>query len=97
MSMSDAKELFGLLKKGATLDQEKKILELELMINELRNENLELKREVDKLKAQAEADAQMVYEAPYYFKVDSDGKKDGPFSQGCQDDEKKADKVAASG
>ncbi|WP_417910672.1 hypothetical protein [Candidatus Electronema sp. PJ] len=45
--------------------------------------------EIQRLKKQLEKDGNMVYEEPYYFLVQENGDKDGPYCQRCYDNDKK--------
>lgn len=50
---------------------------------------LESENEKKELKAKLTLQAKLQFEMPYYWTIEEDGKKDGPFCQLCYDKEKK--------
>lgn len=91
-SVSEAKTLFSsvfeLYKKGANLEAEQKLQELQEAFIDLKYENLELREEVLALRERAKVREELTYEAPFYF-IHKEDEKDGPFCQKCYDDESK--------
>jgi hypothetical protein len=47
MDISNIKEIFKLIKKGATLESQQKIIELEGIVIDLKKENLSLKQQIE--------------------------------------------------
>ncbi len=78
------KDIIELVKKGATVEAQEKILELREAALELQEENMQLKEELSKLKQVINKKENMVYHAPFYWIEDEDS-KDGPFCQNCFD------------
>jgi hypothetical protein len=94
--IQDSKDVYELIKKGATLEAEERMLDLRGQIVDLESENIELKREVQRLLERLEMEDSMVYRSPYYMRT-VEGGEDGPFCQRCWDDEKKAIRLQNDG
>lgn len=77
-------EIMDLVKKGATLEVQEKILELREATLRAQEENLELKAKVALLEEKLQLRNNVVWKKPSYW-VD----KDGPFCQKCYDSEQK--------
>jgi hypothetical protein len=88
-SLSTAKDIYELIKKGATIEAQEKIMEYRQALHDLQEENLELRTKVKDLEEKLEIKGKVIYEAPFYSVVSDDGKKDGPFCQVCYDKDKK--------
>ncbi len=90
-SVSDAKTLFTaiteLIKKGANLEAEQKLVELREAVLELQTENLELREKINELEQQLSIRESLIYEGVCYWKVSRDGERDGPYCQVCYDSE----------
>ena len=84
MGLPAYKDIVDLLKKGATVEAQEKVMELREAALELQEENIELNKKVKELQEALEVKGSIVYEPPYYF-IEKDGKKDGPFCQNCYD------------
>ena len=80
-------EIIELLKKGATIEAQEKIMELRETALQLQEESIEFKKKIKELEEAIETKNCIVWEAPYYF-IEKDNKKDGPFCQLCYDKEK---------
>jgi len=78
------KDIADLVKKGATVEAQEKIMELREGALELQEENLNLKSKVTFLENALLEKNSLIYEAPFYWKI-IEGKKDGPFCQKCND------------
>jgi hypothetical protein len=91
-SVSEAKSLFSsvfeLYKKGANLEAEQKLQELQEAFIDLKSENLELREELLELREKLKNKENLIYEAPFYY-LEENETKDGPFCQKCYDDQKK--------
>lgn len=84
MDISTIKDILDLLKKGATVEDQEKIMKLREAILEFQEEKIKLKKKVKELQEALEIKESIVYEPPYYF-IEKNGEKDGPFCQVCFD------------
>ena len=80
-------EIIELVKKGATLEAQEKIMALREAALELQEDNIELKKKIKALEEAMEVKNKIRYEKPYYWMIDGD-KREGPFCQQCFDKEK---------
>jgi hypothetical protein len=90
------KEITELLKKGATVEAQEKIMELREAALELQEENLELRAKVTSLEKSLAEKNSLKYEAPFYWNV-IDDKKDGPYCQQCNDNSNKQIRLQDNG
>ena len=93
--------VIDIVKKGATLAEQEKVvrlreivLELREAILELQEENLKLKEKISGLQSKKKTEESMMWDGEFYWFEDKNGegeivKKDGPFCQKCYDDERK--------
>jgi len=88
MSLPTYKEIFDLIKKGATLEAQEKIMELRETALNLQEENLGLREKVSNLEDEIKLKKQMVFENTVYYQVEGKN-KNGPFCQRCYDVDKK--------
>ena len=92
-SANEALSLVGrltdLVKKGATIDLQETIVNLREAVLALKEENLNLKEQVSVLEGALQKEKILTFEAPNYYSLTDDGKRDGPFCQVCQDSDKK--------
>jgi hypothetical protein len=86
--LPSAKDIFELIKKGATLEAQEKIMELREMCITLQEENHNLRRRITELENILSISKRLMWEAPYYW-VKSGEAKEGPFCQVCYDKEKR--------
>lgn len=82
------KDIMDLVKKGATVEAQEKIMELREAAILLQDENHDLKELVRSLKEQLETKGKMNWEKPFYWLKDGDD-KNGPFCQVCWDKDDK--------
>ena len=82
------KDIAELIKKGATVEAQEKIMELREAALELQEENLELKDKVRNLEKALSEKSNFLYESPFYWKI-NDTEKEGPFCQQCYDSSEK--------
>jgi len=75
-----------LLKKGATLEAQEKIMELREAVLKLQEENQSLKGEITTLKEELSIKKDLIFDGTVYW-MGSD-RKDGPFCQPCYDTKK---------
>ncbi len=88
ISLPSAKEIFELIKKGATLEAQEKIMELREIGIQLQEENHNLRKRITDLESILSISNNLIWESPYYW-VKPDDAKDGPFCQVCYDKEKR--------
>ncbi len=88
------KDILKLIKKYDDAEIYQKIVDLRDEIFELKEENLNLKEKIKNLIEEKKISEKMVFEAPFYWKMDGD-KKDGPLCQKCYDDYKKLIRLQA--
>jgi len=84
MALPNYKEIVELIKKGATVEAQEKIMELREAILGLQEENHSLKERVRDLEAQLEIKGEVQFDGSVYWRVHA-GKSDGPFCQRCFD------------
>ena len=82
MSLPSYKDIVALLKAGATIEAQEKIMELREAALELQNENISLKQQVRELREQNSLRERLVYRAPTYAFSDSPTER---FCQKCFD------------
>lgn len=80
------KDIMDLIKKGATLEAQEKIMELRETALAFQEENQELKEKLREMQERLEIQGKLVWEKPSYWLVDDDT-RDGPYCQRCYDTE----------
>jgi hypothetical protein len=88
MALPNYKDIVDLIKKGANLEAQEKILELREAALELQEENISLREEIKSIKDKMELTRSMVFEGGVYY-IDKDGELTGPFCPGCHDSNQK--------
>ena len=88
------KDIVELIKKGATVEAQEKIMELREGALELQEENVELKAKVKELEDKLRVKSNLEFENSIYWLWEEDDAGDlmiktGPFCQHCYDDEAK--------
>jgi formylglycine-generating enzyme required for sulfatase activity len=78
------KDIVELIKKGATIEAQEKIMELREGALEVQEENIRLREKVKELEDKLNKKENVIWEAPFYWRKDGD-KKDGPFCAQCYD------------
>jgi len=89
------KDIAELVKKGATVEAQEKIMELREAALELQEENFDLKARIKELEKQLAEEEALEYKAPFYWRS-TDDKKDGPFCQQCYDSNNKKIRLQVS-
>jgi hypothetical protein len=79
------KEIVELLKKGATLEAQEKIMQLREAVLELQEENHKLKNTINELKEKLEISKKLEFDGSVYWLKG----KGGPFCQRCYDVDQK--------
>jgi len=85
--LPDYKTISELFKKGMTIEAQEQIMTLREAAVSLKEENANLRDQVNSLKAELDIRARIEWSPPYYYLRDGD-KKDGPFCQCCYDKDK---------
>ena len=85
MMLPKYKEIAELLKKGATLEAQEKIIELRETAIDLQEENQTLKVKIQQLQEKLDKKEALIWEKPFYWLEN----KDGPFCQKYFDDQQK--------
>lgn len=78
------KDIMDLVKKGATLEAQEKIIELREAAIELQDENHELKEEIKRLEEKLRLKELIIWEKPHYWHGEGE-QREGPFCQKCYD------------
>jgi ribosomal protein L37AE/L43A len=91
-------EISELVKKGATLEAQKSIMELKEVVLELQEQNLLLRNENSELKENIKASSEkLIWEKPFYWLQKNENHKEGPFCQQCYDSVNKAIRLIGNG
>lgn len=88
MTLPAYKDIVELIKKGATIEAQEKIMELREAALGLQEENFAFRERIKVLEDELRVKQQLKYETPVYWLID-DQTKDGPYCQRCYDVEKK--------
>jgi len=65
------------------------LADVKMKMADIKDALMESESEKKELKAKLALQAKLQFEMPYYWTIEEDGKKDGPFCQLCYDKEKK--------
>lgn len=65
------------------------LADVKMKMADIKDALMESENEKKELKAKLELQAKLEFEMPYYWTIEEDGKKDGPFCQLCYDKERK--------
>jgi hypothetical protein len=84
VSLPSYTEIVALLKKGATLEAQERIMELREKALELQEENLSLRETVARLQRATELDRELTFDGDVYWRG-KEQTKDGPFCPRCRD------------
>jgi hypothetical protein len=80
----DLKDIFELLKQGATIEARERIMQLRIAALDIQEENVRLREQLRQIQEQQKLQFDgLVYWLPSDV---PDGKKDGPFCQRCFDE-----------
>ncbi|MEW6688059.1 MAG: hypothetical protein AB1452_03100 [Pseudomonadota bacterium] len=88
MTLPNYKDIIELIKKGATVEAQEKIMELRETALGLQEENLGLREKVRQLEDGLKIKQQLKFERTAYWLIDGQT-KDGPFCQRCYDVDQK--------
>lgn len=93
LGISEAVSLSGrvveLVKAGATLELQEKIMELREAVLNAKEEVLSLRQELSDLKRAAAQREQLVFDGMLYWQEEPGRKKEGPFCPRCRDSDSK--------
>jgi hypothetical protein len=84
MALPTYKDIVELMKKGATVEAQEKIMELREAVIELQEQNLVLRQETADLRAQVKLREEVQFDGAVYWRIE-EGKRIGPFCQRCFD------------
>lgn len=88
MALPTYKDIVELMKKGATVEAQEKIMELREAVIELQEENLVLRQEATDLRSQLKLKGEVQFDGAVYWRIE-DGNRIGPYCQRCFDAEGK--------
>jgi len=92
MSLPTYKDIVDLIKKGATVEAQERIMELREAVIALRDENFSLRQQVLSLEEELRIKGQLKFEQTVYWLLE-DKEKTGPFCQRCYDIDKKLSRL----
>ena len=88
-SYSDIKGLAAalteLVKKGATLEAQQKIVELREILVELKEENIDLRERLGEMERAAKTKESLIFDHGVYWKVEDNQQRNGPYCPPCYD------------
>lgn len=87
MALPTYKDIVDLIKKGATIEAQEKIMELREAALGLQEENFTLREKIRALEDELRVKQQLTFERTAYW-LDNGHTKDGPFCQRCHDVQK---------
>ena len=82
------KDIIDLLKKGASIEAQEKIMELREGAIALQEENSKLKERIKELESELNKKKEIQWDAPFYWIIIGKS-KEGPFCQKCYDTDSK--------
>ena len=82
------KEIVELIKKGATLEAQEKLIEYREAIMSLQEENQSLKAKIKHLEEEISIKQGLTFDGRFYW-LFKEGQKDGPYCQACFDSKSK--------
>jgi hypothetical protein len=85
MAWITGKEVVELVKKGATIEAQERIMELREEAVRLKEENIKLKKRIADLNFQLEIKKNLEYEHQVYWIKKGNGTRDGPYCPLCYD------------
>jgi hypothetical protein len=88
MALPAYKDIIELIKKGATVEAQEKIMELRETALSLQEENFSFRERIKSLEDELKLKQQLKFDKVKYWLIDGET-KNGPFCQRCYDVEKK--------
>ena len=85
----DFKDSIELIKKGATVEAQEKIMELREYIIALKEENIELRDKISKLESTENVKQNLEFRDGRYYLKKEEGVEEGPYCQRCWDADEK--------
>lgn len=82
------KDIVDLIKKGATVEAQEKIMELREAAVELQDEVHDLREKIKQVEEELRIKGQIRWKSPYNF-LDAEDGEEGPYCQRCYDVERK--------
>jgi hypothetical protein len=90
MSLVDsAKDIYEVVKKGATIELQEKLMKLREDALALQEENIELKGKILELEQIINEKEELVFDGRVYWRNIDGEEKEGPFCQSCYDSDSK--------
>ncbi len=80
------KDIIDLIKKGANVEAQEKILELREGAIDLQEDNIALRERLKQLEEELQLKGEMVYKKTVYWRCMDDDEVDGPYCSTCYDD-----------
>ncbi len=93
----ELKSVGKVLQEAGKIPQYQQILEVQEKLLEMQNKIFELDRENKDLKDRLETKESLIFENNAYWRIDKNGKKEGPICSCCWDDNKKPIRMQPSG
>jgi len=84
MAIPSYTDIVDLIKKGATVEAQEKIMELREAVIALKEENVRQSERIRDLEDKIKIKGQIIFEGGVYWLVEEKG-KDGPYCQTCYD------------
>ena len=88
MAIPTYKDIVDLMKKGATVEAQERIMELREAVLELQEENVSLRQNIRQLEEQLSLEKELGFDGSVYWRT-TGGNRIGPFCQRCHDVDKK--------
>jgi len=83
--VENAKDIYELVKKGATIELQEKLMQFREEAMDLQEENLKLRNRIQELEEEASKRDELLFDGEVYWRKKSNGSNDGPFCQKCYD------------
>ncbi len=80
-----AKDIYDLVKKGATIELQERLMKLREEALALQEENLSFRTKLSELEAKLQLRDSLTFDGALYWTQNADKTKEGPFCQKCRD------------
>ena len=84
MALPSYSDIVELIKKGATLEAQEKVMQLREAALKLQEENISLKEQISKLEEHLTTKSKLTYDGHVYWLLEN-GNREGPYCQRCYD------------
>lgn len=92
-----SKDIYELVKRGATIDLQQRLLQLREEAMSLQEENLLLTQRIQDLEEQLRISTELEYDGSLYWIKKSDTENEGPYCQRCYDSDRKLIRLQSGG